>query len=333
MTAASPGFQPSPAPAVMRTAVIRAPLSAAVEMTPIPEPPPGQVRVWLEGCGVCGSNLPVWEGQPWFSYPYPLGAPGHEGWGIVDAVGDHVEDLPPGTRVACLSTHAFAEYDLAPADAVVPLPSALDDLAFPGEPLACAINLMARSGIVAGQTVAVVGVGFLGAMVVRLATARGARVVAISRRPFALEVARAQGAVATVALADADSTARAVSTVAGCSEFAVVVEAAGSQLSLDVASRLTATRGRLVVGGYHQDGPRQVDMQSWNWRGLDVINAHERDSRAYVDGLRAAVEAAAAGEWETSHLYTHTFALDELDRALTLLRERPDGFLKALVRT
>jgi hypothetical protein len=54
------------------------------------DPLPGEVRVALEGCGVCGSNLPVWEGREWFTYPLQPGAPGHEGWGEVAAVGDGV---------------------------------------------------------------------------------------------------------------------------------------------------------------------------------------------------------------------------------------------------
>jgi len=54
-----------------------------------------------------------------------------------------------------------------------------------------------------------------------------------------------------------------------------VIEAAGQQWPLDLATELTRERGRLIIAGYHQDGPRQINMQLWNWRGLDVINAHE----------------------------------------------------------
>lgn len=52
--------------------------------------------------------------------------------------------------------------------------------------------------------------------------------------------------------------------------------------------------GRLVVAGYHQDGPRQVNMQDWNWKGIDVVNAHERDPAVHRQGLREAAAAAAA---------------------------------------
>ena len=97
-----------------------------------PQPGPTQVRVRLEGCGVCASNLPVFTGRPWFEYPLPHGAPGHEGWGMIDEVGSEVEGLPLGSRVACLSYHAFAEYDLAEAAHVVPLPEKLQSVPFPG---------------------------------------------------------------------------------------------------------------------------------------------------------------------------------------------------------
>jgi threonine dehydrogenase-like Zn-dependent dehydrogenase len=110
-----------------------------------------------------------------------------------------------------------------------------------------------------------------------------------------------------------------------------VIEAVGKQWPLDLAAELTGVRGRLVIAGYHQDGPRQVNMQLWNWRGLDVVNAHERDPAIYVDGVRAAVEAVVTGRLDPDPLYTHTFPLTRLDEALNATRDRPDGFLKALV--
>ena len=72
-------------------------------------------------------------------------------------------------------------------------------------------------------------------------------------------------------------------------------------------------------------------MRRWNWRGLDVINAHERDIEAYANGMRAAAEAIVKGIIDPMSLYTHRFALNELDEAFETLRARPDGFMKALV--
>jgi threonine dehydrogenase-like Zn-dependent dehydrogenase len=105
----------------------------------------------------------------------------------------------------------------------------------------------------------------------------------------------------------------------------------GKQWPLDLAAELTRERGRLVVAGYHQDGPRQVNMWLWNWRGLDVINAHERDPKVYLRGIREAVEAVASGRLDPAPLYTHRYPLESLGEALDATRDRPDGFLKALV--
>lgn len=296
-----------------------------------PEPRRGQVRVRLEGCGVCGSDLPVWTGRPWFEYPRLPGSPGHEGWGTVDVVGTGVLGLREGQRVAGLGYRSYASHDVLDAGDVVVLPEALGDQPFPGEALGCALNVFRRSAINSGDTVAVVGVGFLGALVTQLAARAGARVIAISRRPFALDLARSMGAAETVAI-DEPVTDQ-VSELTGGALCDVVVEAAGRQETLDVAGPLVRVRGRLVIAGFHQDGARQIDMQLWNWRGLDVINAHERDSVTYVDGIRSAAAAVAERRLDPAPLYTHRFPLGRLHEALETARNRPDGFIKALVLT
>src|SRR5947199_5401944 len=122
----------------MKAAVSAATQRLEVVDVPLPEPGRDEVRVRLEGCGVCASNLPVWEGRPWFQYPLNAGEPGHEGWGVVDAVGDEVGSVRAGDRVAFLSNRAYAEVDLADEEALVKLPAALDGRKFPGEAFGCA---------------------------------------------------------------------------------------------------------------------------------------------------------------------------------------------------
>src|SRR4051812_19015519 len=315
----------------MRAAILTGPGQIQVKEVELPKPGAGQVRVRLEGCGVCASNLTPWAGPEWMHFPTEPGSLGHEGWGVVDALGHQVEGLSVGDPVAALSFKAYAEYDLADADAVVRLPDSLASQPFPGEPLGCAMNIFRRSGIEAGQTVAIVGIGFLGAILTRLATDAGARVIAISRRPFSLDVARAMGAAETIPMDDHNGIIERVKELTGGVFCDRVIEAVGKQWPLDLAAELTRERGRLIVAGYHQDGPRQVNMWLWNWRGLDVINAHERDPKVYIQGIREAVDAIASGRLDPSALYTHTFPLGRLGEALDATRDRPDGFLKALV--
>src|SRR5690606_18182141 len=111
---------------LMRALQLSGPRRAEIVDVPTPTPGPNQVLVRLQGCGLCGSNLSPWQGRPWFRYPLEPGAPGHEGWGRVAAVGSEVGGVRVGDRVALLSERAFAEYDVADADAIVPLPEALD---------------------------------------------------------------------------------------------------------------------------------------------------------------------------------------------------------------
>lgn len=267
----------------MKAMRLEAPGTArAADVRPL-EPGRGEVVVAIEGCGVCSSSLPVWEGRPWFDYPQPAGAPGHEAWGRLD----------DGTRVALLTQQGFAERVVVPETTLVELPD--DGTPFPGEALACAVNVVRRARIGHGDRVAIVGMGFLGSAVAQLV-------------PDAMHVRRE-------------------TEIGG--EFERVIECAGTQTALDTASRLVAPGGVLVVAGYHQDGPRTVDLQSWNWRGIEVVNAHERDADVVV----AAMREAARGVFDVSRLVTHTLPLTRLGDAFELARTRPPGFVKAVVLT
>jgi threonine dehydrogenase-like Zn-dependent dehydrogenase len=314
------------------SAVLAAPGRFEFTRLPVPDPAPGEIRVRLQGCGVCGSNLPIWEGRDWFKYPLSPGAPGHEGWGVIDAVGSAVTTLRPGDRVSLLTNNAFAELAVAPVDQAVLLPPVLAEEDFPGEPLGCAFNVFRRCDILPHHRVAIVGLGFLGALLTRLVANTGALTYAIARRPCAQKLADEMGATRVIPMDDhwrILEEVRSLTDGEGCDR---VIECVGLQWPLDLASELVAERGRLIIAGYHQDGPRQVNMQSWNWRGLDVINAHERDPLVYALGVAEAAAAVAEGRLDPDPLYTHRFRFTELDRAFEHLRSRPEGFHKALIR-
>src|SRR4051794_4643688 len=109
----------------MRAAVLTGAGKLMIQQVPLPEPGRGEIRVRLEGCGVCASNLTPWEGPEWMHFPTEPGALGHEGWGVVDAVGEAGGGIAVGDRVAMLSGKAYAEYDIAEASQLVKLPDAL----------------------------------------------------------------------------------------------------------------------------------------------------------------------------------------------------------------
>lgn len=319
-------------PTSMQAAVVTGPGKIVLQDVPIPEPKPGEIRVRMIGCGVCASNLGPWAGPEWMTFPTAPGGLGHEGWGIVDALGPDVDGLDVGQTVTTLFQNSYAAFDVGKAECAVPLPEELSHMPLPGEPLGCAMNIFRRADIRAGHTVAIVGIGFLGALLTQLARNAGADVIAISRRGFALETARRMGAAKTFSMKDSASIVEKVGALTGGRFCDRVVEATGKAAPLDLAGELTAEGGRLIIAGYHQDGPRQINMQLWNWRGIDVINAHERRENVYIGGMREAIEAVLSGRLDPMPLITDTFPLSRLDDALNATRDRPDGFLKAVVR-
>ena len=316
---------------VMEALEITAPKTITRKQISMPEPAADEVRIKMEGCGLCASNLPVWEGRDWFQYPVPAGNPGHEGWGRIDALGKDVQGFSKGERVAAITYNAFAAYDITKASNLIKLPAELDGMPFPGEPLGCAMNIFERSDIRAGQTVAILGIGFLGALLIQLAHHAGAKVIAISRKNSSLELARKLGADEVIAMDDHWKIIEQVKQLTNENFCERVIEATGKQWPLDLAAELTGIRGKLIIAGYHQDGTRQVNMQLWNWRGMDVINAHERDPEEYLKGMRNAVKAVQDGRIDPQPLFTHVFPAEELQQAFELHHENPEGFTKALI--
>lgn len=309
----------------MRAARIFGPGDVRIERVRLPEPAPHEVRFRVQGCGV--SRARAWE-QP--GVESEIGASSPEGWGVVDAVGTAVKNLKPGDRIAALSTHAFAEFDVVAENAAVVLPESLLEQPFPGGALGGAMNVMAQSGVHPGQSVAVVGVGFLGALLVQLAARAGANVIALSRRPFSLALAREMTASTVVEIethAQAVNDVRLLTHEKFCDR---VLEATGEQEGISLGTALVARRGTLVIAGRHS-GSRVVDLAEWAVRGCNVVNAHDGVETG-TQGMRAAIRSMQSAELDPANLYTHEYALEQLAEALEIVRQRPIGLIKALIR-
>jgi D-arabinose 1-dehydrogenase-like Zn-dependent alcohol dehydrogenase len=189
----------------------------------IPEPRAGQVRVKVEACGICHSDVFVKEGL-WPGLEYPR-VPGHEIAGHIDAVGDNVRAWRPGQRVGvgwhgghcfvcdqcrrgdfAMCVHrkvtgfdfdgGYAEYMIARAETLAALPEALP--AEEAGPFMCAgvtvYNALRHSGARAGEVVAVHGIGGLGHLGVQYARQMGFATVAINRGNDKEALARQLGA-------------------------------------------------------------------------------------------------------------------------------------------
>ena len=217
----------------------------------------------------------------------------------------------------------FAEYAVADAGRVLHLP---DNIAFSeafGEPLACAMSAARRTVVDLGDRVAIVGLGFMGQLMLRLLTLKGAAsIVGIDPRANVRDLALTVGCDRVF-----ESTAAAEAAEA---PFDLVVEATGTPEGLTAVGQLVREHGRLCILGYHQGGPRQVDMQMWNYKALDVLNGHERRVDYRMDCMRRALDLASRGKLNLSGLATHRFPLENVDDAFAALATKPEGFVKAM---
>lgn len=178
----------------------------------IPEPVAGQVRIKVNACGICHSDVLVREGVlPWIQYPR---VPGHEVAGVIDEVGDGVKAWKKGQRVGvgwhggqdntcrecrrgdfrnCRNVQitgvsydgGYQQYMVAPVEALVPIPDGLSDT--DAAPLLDAgittYNSLRNSGAMPGDLVAVQGIGGLGHLGIQFANKFGYQVAAIGRGP------------------------------------------------------------------------------------------------------------------------------------------------------
>lgn len=317
--------------ALYQAAVLEHPRHFILRDEQLREPQDDEVCVKLQGCGLCASSIPLWQGRQWFTYPAEAGAPGHEAWGIVHEVGKNIHPNLIGKRVALLSHHGFAEYDYVTQNQLLIIPDDLAGIAFPGEPLACAVNIFKRSNIQKNQTVAIIGMGFLGLLLLQLAKHKGAKVIALSRRSFALDMAKEMAADEQIILDDHYQIIEQVKDLTNGQFCDHVIECTGKEWPLNLAGELCKERGQITIAGYHQDGMRQVNIQQWNWKGLDVINAHERDPKQYLNGMQEALDLVKNAILKPNKLYTHHFHLTQINDAFALQEDAPDGYIKAFI--
>ncbi len=304
-----------------RVAELTAPGTFTIREQPFPPPPAGQVLVKVLRVGVCASDL-----HDWLTGPIAGQSPprlGHEPVGLIEAVGDGVEGLHRGQTVTGRLTPAFADYLYAHPEDVVIVPDTIDSTLAIGEPLGCVVEGYRRAQPPIGADTAVIGLGFMGLVMTRLLTLSPvASVWAIDPRADARQAAATLGATHLAAPDDpglpVDSTG-------------LVVEASGTQPGLDLATRLAAEQGVLSILGYHQASSRAVDMRAWNWKALDIINAHVRDRHRLADSTRAAIGLLASGAIPMGALLTHTYPIERLNDAYKALRDKPAGFVKAVI--
>ena len=312
----------------MRIAVLRGPRAFEVVEEGVPEIAPDEVLVKAGACGVCASELDVWEGRG--AAPFPL-YPGHEVSGTVVRVGAEVRTFREGDDVAVWATgRGFAEYVAVKAEYCRPAAGVAVEEAL-AEPLACAANAVELADVRLGDDVVIIGAGFMGNLVQELVQLRGVRhLVVADTRPDALERARKLGATRTVDVTR-ESLPDVVSGLTGGVGADITFEVTGTQAPLAVVGDVTRMSGKIAIVGYHQGAPREIPLAQWNWMAFQIVNAHFRDVNTIMRGMTIGMRLLTAGRLSLQGLVTHRFGLDDINEAFATAVDKPDGFVKSTV--
>jgi D-arabinose 1-dehydrogenase-like Zn-dependent alcohol dehydrogenase len=288
----------------------------------IPKPGAGEVRIKVQACGVCHSDvLTVEGGFPWIQYPR---VPGHEVAGIVDEVGAGVSAWKKGQRVGvgwhgghdntcrecrrgdfrnCQNVKiagisydgGYQQYMLAPVEALVAIPDSLSDV--DAAPLLCAgittYNALRHSGALPGDLVAVQGIGGLGHLGIQYANKFGYKVAAIGRGPENAALAKKLGASVYI---DSKAT-KAAEELQKLGGAKVILATAPSSKAMSELIDGLGPNGKLVVVGATMDPievtPVQLIFGSKSIQGWAAgTPAASEDTLRFseLSGVRAMIE-------------------------------------------
>jgi 6-hydroxycyclohex-1-ene-1-carbonyl-CoA dehydrogenase len=315
-----------------------------VEEVPTPAPGPDEVLVKVAACGLCHTDLHyIDHGVPTFKKP-PL-ILGHEVSGTVAGLGEKATGWKEGDRVllpavyGCGQCHycrtgrenicanmvmfgnnvdgGYAEYLLAPAKDVIPLPEEIPLVE--GAIIADATTtpyhaVVNRGRVRPGDQVVVFGCGGIGLNVVQVAAAVGAQVIAVDVLDEKLEWARKLGAQATVNARSVERVDKELRKLTGGGAD-VGFEAIGNPVTQAQTFASLRTGGRFVIVGFSSE-PMTLDTGRVMYREMEIIGSL---------GCRAAdyprvLELARQGKIKVKELVTARFALDEINTALDTLR-------------
>ena len=158
------------------------------------------------------------------------------------------------------------------------------------------------------------------------------RLIVADTRPDALERAVTLGATHVVDVRE-ESLVRTVKRLTAQVGADVAFEVTGQQAPLQLVGRVTRMSGTVVIAGYHQGRARSIHLGSWNWMAFRIVNAHFREVATILRGMRQGMRLLSSGRLSLDGLVTHTFGLEDIEKAFQTAIDKPEGFVKATVET
>jgi len=339
----------------MKAAVLHGIRDIRMEDVPDPIPGDGEVLINVKATGICGTDIHFFRGE--WSVPTPL-IPGHEFSGVIAEVGKGVSGIERGWHVVaepnitcgscyfcrlseknffCLNLRAtgvdtngaFAEFVKIPAPNIYRIPDKMEfETAAMIEPLACCVRGIDQAGIRLGDTVAVIGAGPIGLILMQLAKMNGARSVVVSDiSADRLERAKSLGSDHVVNTSVEDLT-KAVGGLTGDVGVDVAIEAVGKPETISQAIGITRKGGRVNIFGVSpQDAVLDVKPFALYAKELTITTSYRSPFT-----FQRSVDLASSGKVALKPLITHVLPLEKIARAFEIVERREAGVMKAMVR-
>ena len=292
---------------------------------------PNEIKVKLTGCGVCMSEHFAWS-EHIDNRPF-----GHEPIGVITEVGADVTYFKVGDRVSG-GFSGSAEYAVVKqTDAIFKLPDTIGDIDGVLEPLACLVSAVTKMRMtIIGDTVAVVGCGYMGCGAISLLKKRGYYVVGIDIREESLKNALRYGADEVYT---PDNIPESYFYTAGNDlnftgapgGFPIVMEWGETADSLDVAVRIVSQCGQIGVGAYHTGEKRPVDVQALNVKAIDMLSTHPRETDIMRRAYHSIIRMLSDKTWNYQGLPTKVYPISRFDQAHEELETKFGTFMKSVV--
>lgn len=333
----------------MKAAVFYGKHDLRVMDQPVPVPGAGQVQIQVRACGICGTDIHIFEGDEGAAKSPAGTILGHEFSGVITAVGPGVTEFKVGDRVCvdpnelcgkcdycrggighyCTSMNGygttvhggFAEFCVVPTSQVYAIPDGMTfEQAAMAEPVACCIHGIDMCEIHPGDTVAVFGAGMIGLIMLQLAKISGAATL-ISIEPIAekREIARKLGADLTI-----DPFTEDVSEVLkqhGISRVNTVIECVGRTGTIQQAIEIAGPKSVVMMFGLTKPGD-QITVKPFDLFKREVVL-----KASYINPYtqKRAVSLISSGKVDVSSMIYETIPLEQLPGLLADTKKRGLG--------
>lgn len=300
-----------------------------------------QVLIKVDFCGICGSDVHSYEGMQVNIHSRRTGPRviGHEVVGHVAAVGAAVRNCQPGDRVVCIPwapcgqcyycrrgmvNHcqqkeqlggALAEYCVSPASAVHQVPAGLSlERAALAEPMSCCVWAIDLAGITSGSTVAIIGAGTMGLLLLELAKASGAAHAIVSEPHASRRAVAAQLGADLIVDPRATDLAEAVLAFTNGIGCDTVLEVVGHPATVNQALTIARRAGTIVIVGVADPNARlEISPFDIYLRELTIKGCFTR-RLSFDRGL------AWLAKLNLDPIITHTFSLSQVTEAMECSR-------------